>query len=87
MRRLRAEIFWATEKGFLMTPYAEELLAARERKKRPLTATQSARSAHRYQATGDEKGGLSRQVSRACDQFFRRRGLGEGSESWGFRGK
>jgi hypothetical protein len=70
-----------------MTPYAEKLLAARERKKRPLTATQAARSAHRYQAAGDEKGGLSRQVSAACDRFFRCRGLGEESRSWGFRGK
>jgi hypothetical protein len=31
-----------------MAPYAEELLAARERKKRPLTSAQAARPERRY---------------------------------------
>jgi hypothetical protein len=71
-----------------MTPYAEYLLA---RPKKPaLTSAQSRRPVpHRYQVAWDEKGllNLSKSVSRACDDFFKRRGLGEGSRtSWGFRG-
>ena len=60
-----------------MTAYALHVLAASERKKRAgLTPTQAARPVQRYQKkkSVDEKG-LSKQVSRACDRFFRRRGL------------
>jgi hypothetical protein len=54
-----------------MTPYAEYLLA---RPKKPaLTPTQAARPERRYRRPMMDEQGLSKQVSRACDRFFRRR--------------
>jgi len=52
-----------------------------ERKKRalPLTPAQAARPERRYQPSSYERG-LSKQVSRACDRFFRRRGLNTGGD-------
>jgi hypothetical protein len=51
--------------------YAEELLA---RQPPPLISSQAAKPERRYHRPMDEKG-LSKSVSRACDQFFRRRGM------------
>ena len=56
-----------------MTAYAEYLLS---RPKKPaLTPTQAARPERRYQKKSVDEKGLSKQVSRACDRFFRRRML------------
>jgi hypothetical protein len=60
-----------------MTSYAEDLLAAMEGKKHavPLTSSQAAKPERRYQRPVMDEKGLSKSVSRACDQFFRRRGM------------
>ena len=52
--------------------YAEELLARRPPQ---LTSSQAAKPERRYQRPVMDEKGLSKSVSRACDQFFRRRGM------------
>jgi hypothetical protein len=61
------KIFWPMK----ISRYAEELLA---RQPPPLISSQAAKPERRYHRPMDEKG-LSKSVSRACDQFFRRRGM------------
>jgi hypothetical protein len=71
-----------------LTAYALELLAAQRQQKRALTSLQAGRISPRYQkpASATERN-LSKTISYACDDFFRRRALGVPSGSWGFRGK